>query len=92
MKLVSYNQGHVGVLTADGVVDVTDLAGVNAEFWPPVGMVKLIDGFDSLRAAIDDAVASRAPLPLSEVDLQAPCGGRIKWSRSRPTTMLISRK
>ena len=75
MKLVSYNNGHVGVVTDEGVVDVTDLSGVSADFWPPVGMVKLIDGFAQSRAALEQVVAQRDAVPLSQVRLQAP----VRW-------------
>ncbi|WP_421793727.1 fumarylacetoacetate hydrolase family protein [Hydrocarboniphaga effusa] len=75
MKLVSYDRGHVGVVTDRGVVDITDLSGIAADFWPPVGMVRLIAEFEANRARIAEAVASRQAKPLSSVRLDAP----VRW-------------
>ena len=36
MRLVSFDGGRLGVMAEDGVVEITDLAGVSAGAWPPV--------------------------------------------------------
>lgn len=73
MKLVGFNGGHVGVLVGDGIVDVTDLAGIDPGFYPPVQMVRLIAGWD--RARVEAALAERAPMPLASARLEPP----LRW-------------
>ncbi len=73
MKLVSYNGGHVGVLRDDEVVDVTDLSGIEAGFWPPVQMVRLIG--EKTVAEIAYAAQDRAGVPLARVRLEPP----LRW-------------
>ncbi|GAA0709236.1 fumarylacetoacetate hydrolase family protein [Vreelandella titanicae] len=75
MKLVTFNKEHLGIVTDAGVVDVTDLAGLDANFWPPVGMVRLIADFEALQPQLADAVASREARPLDSVRLEAP----VRW-------------
>ncbi len=75
MKLISFDNGHLGVVTADGVIDVTDFSGVAADFWPPVGMVRLVEQFDALGSPLRDALATRSPVALSSVRLDAP----VRW-------------
>lgn len=75
MKLISFNKGHLGVVTPEGVIDITDLSGVDAHFWPPVGMVRLVEKFDSIGPGLRDALSSRPAVPLSQVRLDAP----IRW-------------
>lgn len=75
MKVVSFDNGHIGVVTGAGVVDVTDLSGVDAAFWPPVGMVRFIAEADALKVQLADAVATREAKPLSAVRLDAP----VRW-------------
>ncbi|WP_110948850.1 fumarylacetoacetate hydrolase family protein [Pseudomonas bohemica] len=75
MKLISFDNGHLGVVTPEGVIDITDLSGIDAHFWPPVGMVRLVEQFDTLGAGLRDALNSRPAVPLSQVRLDAP----IRW-------------
>lgn len=75
MKLISYDKGRLGVVTNEGVIDITDLSGVAADFWPPVGMVRLVEKFDNLGSCLRDAITSRPAVPLSQVRLDAP----IRW-------------
>lgn len=75
MKFVTYNNGRIGVLRGAAVVDITDLSGIEADFWPPVGMVRLIADFEILTDKINDAIATRRSLPLSEVRLDTP----VRW-------------
>ncbi|MDX3906327.1 MAG: fumarylacetoacetate hydrolase family protein [Pigmentiphaga sp.] len=72
MKLVTYNGGHLGVVTARGVVDVTDLAGVPADFWPPIGMSRLIAQFPRLAPEIRRRSIEAAAVPLDSVRLGPP--------------------
>lgn len=75
MKLVSYDSGQLGVVTDRGVVDITDLSGITADFWPPVGMVRLIAEFETNQSRIAEAIASRPAKPLNAVRLDAP----VRW-------------
>jgi 2-keto-4-pentenoate hydratase/2-oxohepta-3-ene-1,7-dioic acid hydratase in catechol pathway len=74
MKLVSFNNGRIGVV-GDGVVDITELSGVDPAFWPPVGMVKLIEAFPTQEAKIRDAIHTAPRIALTDVRLDAP----VRW-------------
>ncbi|MCB1474526.1 MAG: fumarylacetoacetate hydrolase family protein [Rhodobiaceae bacterium] len=72
MKIASYNGHRLGIIDGDDIIDISDLAGVSPEFWPPVGMVKLIAGFEELEATIKERIASGSRLPLKDVRLETP--------------------
>lgn len=71
MRLVRFNGGRIGLLVDERVIDVTELVGVDPGAWPPVGMVRLIAGFDRHRAALA-AMGKGGGLPLGEVRLETP--------------------
>ena len=73
MRLASFDGGHVGVVSGDEIIDVTDLSGLDADFWPPVHMVRIIAGRS--RAELEDAVRGRPSAPLDAVRLEPP----IRW-------------
>src|SRR3954471_14343629 len=75
MKLASFDGSHLGVVQDDRVIDISDLVPLPAGFWPPVGMVKLIADFATLKPRIDDAVSKRTSVPLASVRLEAP----VQW-------------
>ncbi len=75
MKLVTFNEQRLGVVTPGGVVDITNLSGVESGFWPPIGMVQLISRFEELQPAIRQAIEARKPLPMASVRLEAP----LQW-------------
>jgi 2-keto-4-pentenoate hydratase/2-oxohepta-3-ene-1,7-dioic acid hydratase in catechol pathway len=75
MKFVSFNNGRIGVIRGDEIVDITALGGVDPSFWPPVGMVKFIETFDEHNAQLRETIAGRASIPLNDVRLDAP----IRW-------------
>lgn len=75
MKLVTFNNRRIGVVTPAGVVDITDLSGVDSGFWPPVGMVQLISRFETLQPSIRQAVETRKPVPMDSVRLETP----VQW-------------
>ena len=72
MRLARFDGGRLGVLRDDVLVDVGDVAGVEADEWPPVEMLRLIARFDALRAELDEAGRTRGGIPLEEVRLDAP--------------------
>lgn len=73
MRLVAFDGARLGILTDRGVVDVTDLAGIAPDFFPPVHMVRLIAGVG--RAALDAAARDRTAVPFDSVVLGSP----IRW-------------
>jgi 2-keto-4-pentenoate hydratase/2-oxohepta-3-ene-1,7-dioic acid hydratase in catechol pathway len=75
MKLASFDQGRLGVVQDDRIIDISDLLALPAGFWPPVGMVKLIAGFETLRRGIEHAVRTRTSVPLASVRLEPP----VQW-------------
>jgi 2-keto-4-pentenoate hydratase/2-oxohepta-3-ene-1,7-dioic acid hydratase in catechol pathway len=75
MRLVSFNNGRIGVLRGSEVVDITDIGGVEPGFWPPVAMVRLIADFGTQSKKVYDAIVTRSSLPMSDVRLDAP----VRW-------------
>jgi 2-keto-4-pentenoate hydratase/2-oxohepta-3-ene-1,7-dioic acid hydratase in catechol pathway len=75
MKLASFDEDRIGVVRADGIVDVTDLTPLPAGIWPPVGMVALIADFDARRPAIEQVVREGPARPLGAVRLNSP----VRW-------------
>lgn len=73
MKLCSYNDGRIGLVTAEGVIDLSELAGVEPGEWPPVGMVRFLAGFDA--GAVARFAQGRKAVPLESVRLEAP----VRW-------------
>jgi len=71
VRLVRFNEGRIGILQGDVVHDVTAAIGLDANAWPPVGMLQLIRNFEALKYDLGDA--ARGPgVPLGEVRLLAP--------------------
>ena len=75
MKLVTFDNGRIGVVSDGRLVDVSDLAAVVPGAWPPVGMVRFIAEFPALRPALADALRTRTSVALEEVRLEAP----VRW-------------
>jgi 2-keto-4-pentenoate hydratase/2-oxohepta-3-ene-1,7-dioic acid hydratase in catechol pathway len=75
MKLVTFDNGRIGVVSDGRLVDVSDLAAVVPGAWPPVGMVRFIAEFPALRPALADALRTRTSVALEEVRLEAP----VQW-------------
>jgi 2-keto-4-pentenoate hydratase/2-oxohepta-3-ene-1,7-dioic acid hydratase in catechol pathway len=72
MKLASFGGGRIGVVVDDRLIDATPASSVPADFWPPVGMVKLIADFDRARPQLEALARSGAGTPLASVDLECP--------------------
>ena len=54
MKLVTFDNGRIGVVSDGRLVDVSDLAAVVPGAWPPVGMVRVrIQGRSAVRPEAD---------------------------------------
>lgn len=61
-----------GVLTNDGIVDVSSALGGARALPAQFIMQRIIDNFESLRPAFERLVADRLPLPLGSVRLRPP--------------------
>lgn len=72
MRLARFNGGRIGVVTDAGIVDITDLSGIDPKAWPPVGMVKTIARFDEIREAVREAASIRSAISLDTVRLDSP--------------------
>lgn len=75
MRLVSFDNGRIGIVREGSVIDVTDIAGAEPGAWPPVGMVRFVAQWDRLHPALLDALHSRTGRALAEVRLEAP----VQW-------------
>ena len=75
MKLVTFDNGRIGIVSDGRLVDVSDLASVVPGAWPPVGMVRFIAEFPALRPALADALRTRTSVALEEVRLAAS----VQW-------------
>ncbi|MDB5770100.1 MAG: nagL [Burkholderia sp.] len=75
MKLVRYNEGRIGAVVADRVIDLTQELGVAPAEWPPVGMLRVIRDFPEKRAAIEKRLQGGGGTPLAEARLQTP----VEW-------------
>jgi 2-keto-4-pentenoate hydratase/2-oxohepta-3-ene-1,7-dioic acid hydratase in catechol pathway len=72
MKLASFGGGRIGVVVDDRLVDVSAASAVSADFWPPVGMVKLIADFDRAKPELEALARSGAGTALASADLECP--------------------
>ncbi|MCK9512855.1 MAG: fumarylacetoacetate hydrolase family protein [Pigmentiphaga sp.] len=72
MKLLRFNNGRIGLVIDDTVRDVTTAAGVDPEFWPPVGVVRLIEQFAHRRDDLLAAALAAEPLAIDSVVIDNP--------------------
>ena len=72
MKLVRFNEGRIGVVADERVIDITELVGESPEQWPPTGISRVIRDFEQWRPQIAARVAQGGGIALSEARLQTP--------------------
>lgn len=72
MKLARFDDGRIGVVVGDEIVDVTDLVGVDPEEWPAVGPNRLIRDFALHAEALEQAAETGPRIPLDQVTLRTP--------------------
>ena len=72
MRIARFDEGRVGLVVGEELVDVTDVLGIDPAEWPPVGPNRLIRDFDSLRPRLEEAAASAPRRPLASVRLRTP--------------------
>jgi 2-keto-4-pentenoate hydratase/2-oxohepta-3-ene-1,7-dioic acid hydratase in catechol pathway len=70
MKLARFDEGHIGVVRGDSIVDVTGIVGADPAEWPPVAMTRLIAQFERYRDEMERA--GNSAKPLSQVRLLTP--------------------
>src|SRR5438067_748357 len=75
MKLVRYDEGHIGAVIGNSVVDLTQALAGDRNEWPPVAMLRIIRDFEALRPVIDRCLEESPRVPLARVHLQVP----IEW-------------
>ena len=71
MKIARFNDGLVGIVVGDRIVDVSDLLGPDVRAWPRLAMNRLIADFPRFRAALA-AASQQDGVPLSSVKLLTP--------------------
>ena len=71
MRLVRFNEGRIGVLQGDTLHDATAAIGLDPAAWPPVGMIRLIRDFATVKPKLEQA-ARGAGIPVANVRLLAP--------------------
>ena len=72
MKLAFFNDYQLGVITADGIVDIGDALS-DISYRTPQELIRMvIEDFDNLRPAIADAAENGAATALDSVNLKAP--------------------
>lgn len=72
MKIANFNHDRIGIIDAEGVVDVSDIVAHESGAWPPVGMLHLIASFEALRPRFAERLVTGRRIPLSEVTLNCP--------------------
>jgi 2-keto-4-pentenoate hydratase/2-oxohepta-3-ene-1,7-dioic acid hydratase in catechol pathway len=72
MRLVSFDDYRVGVVTEAGVVDVTNVIPEVPTALIPFRMTVLIDGWDELRPKVEQAAKDGKATPMDSVRLLAP--------------------
>ena len=70
MKLARFDDGRIGVVRGDSIVDVTSILGADPAEWPPVAMNRLIARFEDHRQSLERA--GQGAKPLSSVTLLTP--------------------
>lgn len=95
MKLVLYNEGRPGVLTARGVVDASAVVAPYAPRTPHESMVAIISNWDAVKGALAALAESGAATPTASVRLLAPLpeprkimcmGANYKENGTRPVS------
>lgn len=75
MKIVSFDQGRIGIVEAGRVIEVGDLIGIEPGTWPPIGMVRFIAAWPELQPRLKEALGNRRGRALADVRLEAP----VQW-------------
>jgi 2-keto-4-pentenoate hydratase/2-oxohepta-3-ene-1,7-dioic acid hydratase in catechol pathway len=72
LKLLFFDDYSLGVLNGDNVVDVSSVVADIPALIPHHTMAGLIEDFDSYRPKLEEAVAARQGVPVSQVRIRPP--------------------
>ncbi len=72
MKIARFNEGRIGIIKNNSIIDITSVLDLNIESWPPVASNQLIASFDKYRPKIESYLIQAQAIPLSEVHLLTP--------------------
>ena len=76
MRIARYGTGQIGLVVGEEIVDVTDVLGVDAAEWPPVGPNRVIRDFEQYADRLAAAAETGPRVPLSSVTLLTP----VPWA------------
>ena len=71
MRLARFNEGRIGIVVEEDVIDVTDLVAHDLQAWPQVAMNRLIANYESYKPILEKAM-DRPRISLSKVKLITP--------------------
>ncbi len=71
MKLARFNEGRIGIVVDEEIIDINDLVNKDLEAWPLVAMNRLIAEYQQFEPTLRTALA-RPRIPLSQVQLLTP--------------------
>jgi 2-keto-4-pentenoate hydratase/2-oxohepta-3-ene-1,7-dioic acid hydratase in catechol pathway len=77
VKLARFDDGRIGVVRGDEVIDVSDIAGAANEPWPPVAMTRLIADFARLRPRLESASAKATKLSRAKLLTPIPWPNKV---------------
>jgi 2-keto-4-pentenoate hydratase/2-oxohepta-3-ene-1,7-dioic acid hydratase in catechol pathway len=72
VKITRFDGGRIGVVKDDVVYDVSAACGVDPGEWPPVGIVRVIADWSTMRPRIEAALKGAVGKPLAAVKLETP--------------------
>jgi 2-keto-4-pentenoate hydratase/2-oxohepta-3-ene-1,7-dioic acid hydratase in catechol pathway len=77
MRLARFNEGRIGIVVDEDVIDVTDLVAHDLQAWPQVAMNRLIANYVSYQPILEKAM-DRSRIALSKVKLITPIPASTK--------------
>jgi 2-keto-4-pentenoate hydratase/2-oxohepta-3-ene-1,7-dioic acid hydratase in catechol pathway len=77
MRLARFNDGRIGIVVDEDVIDVTDLVAHDLQAWPQVAMNRLIANYVSYQPILEKAM-DRSRIALSKVKLITPIPASTK--------------
>lgn len=77
MRLVRFNEGKIGIVVDNSVIDIHDIVIKGLEAWPDVAMNRLIQNFHAFEPLIKSEL-HRPKIPLAKVKLLTPVPGSTK--------------
>lgn len=72
MKIAFFDEGRIGLVSGEEIIDVSSLSDHDPTEWPPVGPTRLIARFERYRPRLEKMLAEGKRRSLSSVRLRAP--------------------